>query len=69
MYHVLESRKLVESLNSLPTVREAHFDDIMRVRQNIGQGVYICKLLTQKSYTNEGAVKLFHDKMREICND
>lgn len=27
------------------------------------------ELDAQKSYTNEDAVKLFHDKMKEICND
>lgn len=69
MYHILESRKLTESLNSLPTVRETHFDDVIEIRRSIGQGAYVCKLLAQKSYTNEDAVKLFHDKMKEICND
>lgn len=67
MYHILESRKLTKSLNSLPTVREIHFDDVTEIRRSIGQGAYVCKLLAQKSYTN--AVKLFHDKMKEICND
>lgn len=31
MYHILESRKLTESLNSLPTVREIHFDDVIEI--------------------------------------
>lgn len=53
MYHILESRKLTESLNSLPTVREIHFDDVIEIRRSIGQGAYVCKLLAQKSYTNE----------------
>ena len=69
MYHVLESHKLTESLNSLPTVREIHVDDVIEIRQSISQGVYVCKLLAQKSHTNEDAVKLFHNKMKEICND
>lgn len=67
MYHILKSRKLTESLNYLPTVREVHFDDVIEIRRS--QGTYVCKLLAQKSYTNEDAIKLFHDKMREICND
>lgn len=33
MYHILESRKLTESLNSLPTVREIHFDDVIEIRR------------------------------------
>ena len=70
MYHVLESHKLTESINSLPTVRgEIHFDDVIEIRRSISQGAYVCKLLAQKSHTNEDAVKLFHDKMKEICND
>lgn len=40
MYHILESRKLTESLNSLPTVREIHFDDVIEIRRSIGQGAY-----------------------------
>lgn len=68
MYHILKSYKLTESLNSLPTVREIHFDDVTEIRRSIGQGIYVCKLLAQKSYTNEDAIKLFHDKMKEICN-
>lgn len=44
-------------------------DDVTEIRRSIGQGAYVCKLLAQKSYTNEDAVKLFHDKMKEICND
>lgn len=48
MYHILESRKLTESLNSLPTVREIHFDDAIEIRRSIGQGAYVCKLLAQK---------------------
>lgn len=35
----------------------------------IPKEAYVCKLLAQKSYTNEDAIKLFHDKMKEICND
>lgn len=50
MYHILESRKLTKSLNSLPTVREIHFDDVTEIRRSIGQGAYVCKLLAQKSY-------------------
>lgn len=37
MYHILESRKLTESLNSLPTVREIYFDDVIEIRRSIGQ--------------------------------
>ena len=48
MYHILESRKLTKSLNSLPTVREIHFDDVIEIRRSIGQGAYVCKLLAQK---------------------
>ena len=57
MYHVLESHKLTKSLNSFPTVREIHFDDVIEIRRNISQGAYVCKLLAQKSHTNEDAVK------------
>lgn len=49
MYHILESRKLTKSLNSLPTVREIHFDDVTEIRRSIGQGAYVCKLLAQKA--------------------
>ena len=63
MYNILESRKLTEPLNHLPTVREVHFSDVIEIRRSIGQGVYVCKLLAQKSYTNEDAIKFFYDKM------
>jgi hypothetical protein len=49
MYHILESRKLTKSLNSLPTVREIHFDDVIEIRRSIGQGAYVCKLLAKKA--------------------
>ena len=69
MYHILEYRKLTKYLISLPTVREIHFDDVIEIRRGIGEGAYVCKLLAQKSYTNEDAIKLFHEKMKEICKD
>ena len=69
MYHILASRKLTESLNSLPKVREIHFDDVIEIRRSIGQGAYVCKFLAQKSYTNEDNIKLKHTKMKVILND
>lgn len=48
MYHILKSRKLTESLNHLPTVREVHFDDVIEIRRSIGQGTYVCKLLAKR---------------------
>ena len=68
-YCILNPRELIESINSLPTIREVDFNDIIEIRKSIYQGAYICKLLAQKSFTNKHAVKLFYNIMEELCNN
>ena len=61
MYHILESRKLTESLNSLPTVREIHFDDVIEIRRSIGQAHFSHKQLEGLN-SNQIQELLFQEK-------
>lgn len=37
----------------------------MEIRRSISQGVYLCKILAQRSNNNEDAIKLYYSKMKE----
>lgn len=66
MHNILTLEKLTECLKALPTIREATFKDITEIRYHIGLGCFICKLLAQKSTSNEDAIKLYYSKMKEL---
>lgn len=66
MYNILTLEKLIAYLKTLPTIREVNFRDVTEIRYHIGLGYFICKLLAQKSANNEDAIKLYHNKMKEL---
>lgn len=66
MYNILTLEKLTEYLKTLPTVREATFRDATEIRYHTSLGYFVCKLLAQKSSNNEEAIKLYHNKMKEL---
>lgn len=69
MYNIIKNNRLRQALESLPTIREVNFSDVIEIRRKTGQGCYICKLLAQKSQDNEHAIELFKYKMNEIVTN
>lgn len=66
MYNTLILEKLITCLKALPTIREVTFRDATEIRYHTGLGYFICKLLAQKSSNNEEAIKLYHNKIKEL---
>lgn len=66
LYSIITLNKLIDAINNLPTLREPCFKDASNIRHKIGQGLYLCKLLAQKSNNNEEAIELYNTKMNEI---
>lgn len=65
MYHIIKLDKLVKSISTLPILREVNIQDIIEIRRSISQGVYLCKILAQRSNNNKDAIKLYYSKMKE----
>lgn len=65
MYSIIKSNKIIEFLNNKPTIREnVTIEDCKDVRNKIGQGLFMCKLLCKKSHNTEEAIKLFNESFK-----
>lgn len=66
MYCILSNARLSKELKNFPIVREVSFTDITEIRKHTGLGVYLCKLLAQRSKSVEGAKKSLKETFRNL---
>ena len=68
MYCILSNARLSKELKNFPIVREVSFTDITEIRKHTGLGVYLCKLLAQRSKSTEEATNLLNKAFLNIKN-
>ena len=68
MYCILSNAGLSKELKNFPIVREVSFPDIIEIRKHTGLGVYLCKLLAQRSRNVEEAIELLKTTRSYIEN-
>lgn len=68
MYCILSNARLSTELKNFPIVREVSFPDIIEIRKHTGLGVYLCKLLAQRSRNVEEAIDLLNKVLLNIKN-
>ncbi len=68
MYCILSNARLSKELKNFPIVREVSFTDITEIRKHTGLGVYLCKLLAQRSKSVEEATDLLNKSLLNIEN-
>lgn len=68
MYCILFNTGLSKELKNFPIVREVSFPDIIEIRKYTGLGLYLCKLLAQRSRNVEEAIDLLNKVLLNIEN-